>query len=494
MQHIGRYEILAELGRGGMGAVYRARDPRIDRVVAVKTITVLGANPAEEQQYRERFFREAQAAGKLAHPGIVTIYDVDDDPATHTPFIVMEYVAGRTLDSIVADAPRGVPPLQATLDIVRQIAEALDYAHAHSIVHRDIKPANVLVTETGRAKIADFGVAKLTQQEFTVPGQIVGTAAYMAPEQLQGKTVDGRADLFALGVILYWMVTGEKPFSGGDTTAILYKVAFEDPPPVTARNPSVMPELNGVVRRALAKDPAQRYQRGQEFAGDLQDLIEGRVPRTQVAAAASATPPIETTVIETRQPRRTGALLRFLWRVVTAGIAAAIALGVFFGLPSLMREEEEPLPATPAIVAPAPAVSSIPEPPVVEVPARPPAILDPRLVSIPPAPAATLHIRCSHAFRSARLYVWAGDKLISDGRLVGAVRKRWFKSDIVFGTFAESVKVPTGKASLRVRVYSPNAGYDETQEIAATFSPKRASTLVIGFGVKTRRLRLTLQK
>ena len=297
MQQLGRYEILTELGHGAMGTVYRGRDPKIERVVAIKTVRVIGITPEQEAEYRRRFFREAQAAGKLSHPGIVTIYDVGEDEATQTPYIVMEYVEGRTLESLLTDPGLEPPSLTASLELIKQVAEALDYAHTHSIVHRDIKPANIMVTADGRAKITDFGIAKLTQSEFTVPGQILGTPAYLSPEQLKGATLDGRSDLFSLGVILFWMLTGQKPFVG-DTSTVLYQVACEDPPPVTQLNPALLPELDRVVSGALAKDPASRYQRGKELADDLDDLLHGRAPRR----ASGVLPPtaLERTLVEPR--------------------------------------------------------------------------------------------------------------------------------------------------------------------------------------------------
>ena len=227
----------------------------------------------------------------------MTIHDVGEDEATQTPYIVMEYVEGRTLESLLTDPELEPRSLNASLELIKQVAEALDYAHTYNIVHRDIKPANIMVTADGRAKITDFGIAKLTQSEFTVPGQILGTPAYLSPEQLKGIPIDGRSDLFALGVILYWTLTGQKPFAG-DPSTVLYKVACEDPPPVTQLNPALPPELDRVVSGALAKDPSSRYQRGKELADDLDDLLHGRAPRR----AGGVLPPtaLERTLIEPR--------------------------------------------------------------------------------------------------------------------------------------------------------------------------------------------------
>ncbi|MGH7753563.1 MAG: serine/threonine-protein kinase, partial [Gemmatimonadales bacterium] len=180
MKRLGRYEILEEIGRGAMGTVFRARDPKIDRVVALKTISIAGLGPADQKEFHQRFFREAQAAGKLSHGGLVTIHDVGEDESTQTPFIVMEYIQGKTLEEL----GRGERlPTATTLELAKQVAEALDYAHSQKIVHRDIKPANIIVTADGRAKITDFGVAKLQMTQFTQPGQVLGTPAYMSPEQ-----------------------------------------------------------------------------------------------------------------------------------------------------------------------------------------------------------------------------------------------------------------------------------------------------------------------
>ncbi len=270
---LGRYEIVAELGRGAMGAVYKARDPKIDRFVAIKTILLHQSVIHEQQEFRRRFFIEAQAAGRLLHPGIVAVFDVGEDPDTSDPYIVMEYIEGRTLRELLAGKGKKLP-VDDALRITRELAEALDYAHTQGVVHRDIKPANILVTKDGQPKISDFGIAQLDLTHMTLPGRVLGTPAYMSPEQLEGEQVDGRSDLFSLGAILYTMLTGYRPFQGNSATTVCFKVANRDPLAATALAPELPHELDAVLGRALAKDPAERYQRGTEFAEHLRRLRE----------------------------------------------------------------------------------------------------------------------------------------------------------------------------------------------------------------------------
>jgi serine/threonine protein kinase len=270
---IGRYEILEELGRGAMGAVYRAKDPAMDRIVALKTIISAALASEEGGEFRERFFREARAAGALTHPGIVPVFDVGEHDGQ--PFLVMEYVNGWTLASVYDTGER--LNLNRMCEIGQKIAEALGYAHQRGVVHRDIKPANILLTSREtygieRPKIADFGIAKLTETEATMTGKMLGTPAFMPPEQFTGSQVDGRADIFSLGVVLYWLATGEQPFPGGSLSTVLYKVVHTEPIPPRKLNPALPARFESIILKCMEKDPSARYQTGEELARELSEL------------------------------------------------------------------------------------------------------------------------------------------------------------------------------------------------------------------------------
>jgi len=270
---IGRYEILDELGHGAMGTVYRAKDPAMDRVVALKTIISLVLASDQGSDFRERFFREARAAGALAHPGIVPVFDVGEHEGL--PFLVMEFISGKTLADTIKRGERLT--LDRVCEMGQKIAEALGYAHQHGVIHRDIKPANILITSKEahgieRPKITDFGVAKLAVGHTTLTGQILGTPAFMPPEQFTGAPIDGRADLFSLGVVLYWLATGEQPFPGESITAVSYKVVHTEPVPPRKLNPSIPLRLESIILKCLAKNPDERYQTGEDLARDLGEL------------------------------------------------------------------------------------------------------------------------------------------------------------------------------------------------------------------------------
>jgi serine/threonine-protein kinase len=254
-----------------MGIVYKAYDPKINRPVAIKTISLVAPDATEEQACRIRFFREAEAAGRLSHPRIVTIFDICENPDTLSPYIVMEYVAGRSLEEILSTEGTSMP-FDTALRLIQEVAEALDYGHLQGVVHRDVKPSNIIIGEDGHAKIADFGIAQLNVSDSTRSGRVWGTPAYMSPEQFKGESVDGRSDLFSLGVILYRMLTGHRPFQGNSALTLSLKIVNQDPVPPTAFNTGLSPELDCVIARAIAKNPAERYQTGMEMALDLQRL------------------------------------------------------------------------------------------------------------------------------------------------------------------------------------------------------------------------------
>jgi len=285
ISRIGKYEIRRELGRGAMGIVYEGYDPMIKRIVALKTIRADQLAGENAETVLARFRREAQAAGRLSHPNIVSIYDIGEDEGAW--YIAMEFIQGRELRDYFEANERFAPA-----DIVRimtQILDALGYSHRLGVIHRDIKPANVIVLADGAVKVADFGIAHIESSNMTQAGTVLGTPSYMSPEQIMGLPVDGRSDLFSAGVILYQFLTGERPFSGS-ATATMHKVLEEDPLPPSRFNVQVPGAMDGVVRKALAKRPDERFQTADEFAAAL------------VAAAQRQDPPAESTLLATPEP------------------------------------------------------------------------------------------------------------------------------------------------------------------------------------------------
>ena len=269
---LARYEIVRELGKGAMGVVYLAKDPLIGRLVALKTIRIRPGDDDETKEFQQRFVREAQAAGILNHPSIVTVHDIGQDDTSGTSFIAMEFVEGHNLKEILA---QGRPlSFDEIGDIIAQVADALDFAHSKGIVHRDVKPANIILVEGNRAKITDFGIAKIASGgNLTTTGQFLGTPNYMAPEQIRGAPVDGRTDIFSLGICLYECLTRRKPFGGDSLTSISYKIVHEPFPPLHEINPQIPDGYDEVMQLALAKDPAKRYQRGRDFASTVCCLL-----------------------------------------------------------------------------------------------------------------------------------------------------------------------------------------------------------------------------
>ncbi len=343
-KRFGRYEVQREIGEGAMGRVYRCFDPMMKRVVAVKTVKKEFLTRETREEYLRRFRREAQAAGRLSHPSIVSVFDVGED------YFVMEYLEGSSLQVILRD--RGQIPVDEAVRILTPLADALDYAHRSGIVHRDIKPGNVFVLADGRPKLMDFGVAHLESSAMTAQGHFFGSPSYMAPEQVSGGDVAAAADLFSLGVVAYEMVTGHRPFEGASITAIMYRVVNEDPPAPRQWDFDLPPVYDDIFKRALSKNPAERYPDAaalvralekREFVPapvDLLTELEETLSPSEARALAAATaaggitpvPPelmaaVETTDLQSalglstppaRAPHRRG------WVLAGAGLAAGL--------------------------------------------------------------------------------------------------------------------------------------------------------------------------
>src|ERR1700726_4657727 len=271
----GRYELDGVVGRGGMAEVYRARDIRLDRIVAVKT---LREDLARDQTFQARFRREAQSAASLNHPSIVAVYDTgeDDTDGSHIPYIVMEYVDGRTLRDLLRDDRRLLPERAA--EISDGVLRALDYSHRNGIVHRDIKPGNVMLTRSGEVKVMDFGIARAVsdaQATMTQTAQVIGTAQYLSPEQARGERVDARSDLYSTGCLLYELLPGPPPFLGDSPVAIAYQHVRENPVPPSRLDPEMPPWADAIVLKAMQKDPGDRYQTAADMRADLQRAASG---------------------------------------------------------------------------------------------------------------------------------------------------------------------------------------------------------------------------
>ncbi len=338
---IGRYEVRGRIGEGGMGTLFLAWDPRLERLIAIKTLT------HDDADFRERFAREARAAAKLRHPNIVTIYDVGEGDGR--PYIAMEYCQGENLEKLL----RGPSDLgiERKLSLLEQLCDGLAFAHRAGIVHRDIKPANLMVNAEGQLKVLDFGIARFAQSDgLTQAGSLIGTLNYMSPEQLQGKPVDHRSDIFSVGLVAYELLSGRQAFPGQLTSGLLHRVLHEEPPTLVPFLPGPLVELARIVARAMAKDPRDRYQ----DLGDLRRELMGLQSR-QIAAAWERTermPVPEATVVEvasppanTRASGGTAAARRFrslAWFVRAAVLLALAGLALIW-LARVADQEEVPV-------------------------------------------------------------------------------------------------------------------------------------------------------
>jgi serine/threonine-protein kinase len=340
----GRYELDGIVGRGGMAEVFRARDIRLDRIVAVKT---LRDDLARDQTFQARFRREAQSAASLNHPSVVAVYDTGEDMAGHAPvpYIVMEYVDGRTLRDLLRDDRRLLP--ERALEITDGVLRALDYSHRNGIVHRDIKPGNVMLTRAGDVKVMDFGIARAvsdSQATMTQTAQVIGTAQYLSPEQARGERVDARSDLYSTGCLLYELLTGRPPFTGDSPVAIAYQHVRENPIPPSRIDPEIPQWADSIVLKAMAKSPSDRYQSAGEMRSDIQRALQGmpvaaptrtnnyqgtrRMGATQAAGATGAIPPYDYGP-EEEPPAKSGRK-KWPW-VVAALVALVIIAGLIYG-------------------------------------------------------------------------------------------------------------------------------------------------------------------
>jgi serine/threonine-protein kinase len=509
MQKIGRYEIVEELGRGSMGAVFKARDPQINRTVAIKIILTANLPREENDLYRARFYREAQAAGQMAHPGIVTIHDIAEDE-NGQPFLVMEYVEGQNLHKLLR--PNNVGkicerlPLHRVLDLCAQVADALDYAHARGVVHRDVKPSNIIVTAAGRAKIADFGIARYSGTEATHTTTVQGTPAYMSPEQFRGGIIDKRSDIFSLGAMLYWMTTGEKPFPGDSVTQVSFNVVYREPAPPRQIVPGLPKDLEVVLSRCLAKRPEQRYAAAGEVAADLRAIAAGQaVEATQAPAEAT----VEDTVVTMAEVTPVGVPLDHTDRPVglkrpsiLSAVMTLVAVAVL-AVSSWLWKRSSGTPAPPAAstdAAPKPAdtaasaVSPPPPPsvtPVQKTEAKASSPVSPAPEPVSPGAdssksakkpseavaAATFSIDCKHGFKEATLEILAGGRTLFSGKLTGKPGLFGRTS----GSLAEKVALRPGAHSLVVKVRSAEKNYIDEEKIEGLFTADKPQTLEIRF-------------
>jgi serine/threonine protein kinase len=499
--NVGRYEIRREIGRGMMGVVYEAYDPALGRAIALKVIHLAFPVTAEESAaFEQRFLSEARIAGRLSHPGIVVVHDAGRDAETGTLFIAMEYLEGRTLSE-----PRPEPPLdwREALRVGGRLAEALQHAHAAGVIHRDIKPANIMVLASGDPKIMDFGIAKVetARMKLTATGQSFGTPLYMSPEQALGHEVDPRTDLFSLGAILYWLLTGRLAFGADSMMAIIGKVLHQDPPPPSTVVPDVPAGVDYVIARSLAKAAADRYPGGGAMAEDIADVLAGRPPRHRegwggarapvmaLNVPAAAVPSAEQTAPDSVErkadgtarsvpprPQRTATLherlpprprgpARVLAAVVGAGLVAALAVFLVMRRPPHPAATPPPAVESDAEATPSPSPSSG---------------LSGLLSALQGEKPAQLAIDLKHALRSGVLRVWVDGEIVKEDRIGGRVTKEVLGIKFRRGTFHDVLEVKPGRHDIQVQVSWDDG--ERTDRISATFNPGTTRRLEVTLG------------
>lgn len=328
MDKIGKYKIIEEIGKGAMGIVYKAQDPDIGRDVAIKTIRFdTMSDETDKDELMRRFVREAQAVGKLEHPNIVTIYDVGKE--ADLTYIVMQFIDGESLKNIITGDRKY--SAEEVVGLTNRLCQALDYAHKKGVVHRDVKPANILIDKNGVPYLVDFGVALVEMSTMTSSGGIVGTPSYMAPEQVMGKKVSTQADIFSLGVILYELLTGRRPFEGDHITTVVYKIINETPPLISEINKEIPKKFEPVLKKALAKDVAERYQTCRELAADLAE-------ETQIFDKTITTFGWDKPLHMDDGKQKSGKKPGWFWAATIIFTLAAGAVAAFYSFPGLREK------------------------------------------------------------------------------------------------------------------------------------------------------------
>lgn len=527
----GRYQVLSELGRGAMGVVYKGYDPKINRQVAIKTISLSHSDVDETRTYRERFFVEAEAAGRLAHPRIIAIFDVGEDPDSSDPYIVMEYIEGRSLENLLASERK--VSLLTSVRVVQEVAEALDYAHLQRVVHRDIKPSNIIISQDGHCKVADFGIAQLGTPESVQPRRAWGTPAYMSPEQIKGEPVDGRSDLFSLGVVLYRMLAGHRPFQGNSSMTVSMKVRNQEAMPVSVFDTALPPELDRVIARAMAKRPADRYQTGMEIVLDLQRLrdtleLNGQVQLEKLRESQSTNPvPSKTSeevtlkrIFFSRQDHPQSSARKNIpteytrpWQqLAISSLTVACLTVIFFGLWKAIpiRGSTPPKNVAGIVVLNQSGAS----PPihglevkqltsVSVVPVRRTKVLSrtiatngnsaSRVLPVNQPRFCELGIAVAHHFLTANLSVWIDGESTYSHSLRGSRKTKVVLFKGVEGYLSDLLHVAPGTHEIRVRIVSSDGAYDESATVSGTFNTEKTELLGIEFDKHNREMHLRLE-
>ena len=511
---VARYQLIHEVGRGPSTVVYKARDSLLARVVALKTIELPPAVlEAEGEEFRRRFFQEARVAGRLSHPGLVAVHDVGHDPGSGHLYIAFEYVEGRLLDAVAGDHPM---PWREAFRICARIAEALQHAHENGVVHRDVCPSNIMIGDAGDPKVLDFGLARwaTARLKMTTTGQFFGSPLYLSPEQVGGQSVDARSDIFSLGAVLYRLLTGRHAFAAKATTEIMRRIAEEDPAPPSGLVGSLPHGVDDLVRRALAKKPAQRYADARSMAADLHDVLAGRPARhcrpvpgtadepllTLLEEATSAPSPItpvpapadtvEFRLVETipdpKLPvdgtwfpgehtllRRRASLRGVAGALLLAFVAAAHFARGTAGDPGLGPVASPP-PARAARTTPPPLRSEAAEEDLEGAPA------DPGQLTSNQGDPARLVLDLEHTLQAGTVVVYVNGEKLLQRRLRAAVTDNILGIKLRRQRLRETVSLEPGKKRVLVQVFWRDGRRSKT--IAGTFNPGDTRRLMARMG------------